>query len=202
MRRLTIGFALVCTLLLVESVAGAVPPGFCDPAAGHDDHPHCTATTQPPSTTTTEPTDPPAVEACLSENVIDAVKGTNAFNCEWTPTEPDYVDDSTVGTVTVTVGNGEIGGLVIFVLDSMPGNVCVLEEINKPTEFESASFNLVEGTDTYWNTDSADWCAQYDEFGPKEDLNGPPLHVRVFFRAKGETPVTISLTPEQVVVSE
>ena len=130
MRRFTIGSAIVLALLLMlTAIAVAGPPtdDWCGEDGTRPDHPSCS--------TTTVPTDPPAVGACESVNVIDAVKGTNAFNCEWTPEE---VVGSTVGTVTVTVDNGEIGGLVIFVLDSMPGNICVLEQINKPTEHESA----------------------------------------------------------------
>ena len=196
MKRLATGLAIVLALVLMLAAIATAAPENCEELPVGNPH-YCGTTT---SSSTTSTTTTMVLGDCGSENTIHAVKGPNALNCEWTPTEPEDVGDSTVGMVTVTVDKGEIGGLAIFVLDSMPGNICELVQINKPTALESASFYLVEGTDTYWNTGGADWCAQYDEFGPKEDLNGEPLHVRVLFRAKGDTDVTISLTPEQEVV--
>jgi hypothetical protein len=117
--------------------------------------------------------------------------GSNNFVCEWTPKQ----DGPDGGTVTVEVASGSIGRLAIFVVDSLPGNICVLEQINKPTEHESASFPLVEEEATYWSTGGTNWCAQYDEFGPKEDLNGSPLLVRVHFTAKRGAVVNISFSP-------
>jgi len=195
MKRLATGLAIVLALvLMLAAIAVAGPPTglWCDDENGdgtRPDHPSCATTT----TTTPNPptTEPPVVQPCQSVTTLDGV--TNLF-CDWTPEpSPDG------GKVTVTVTSGEIGGLVIWVLDSLPGNICVLEQINKPTNEESASFNLAEGKETYWNTGGSDWCAQYDVYGPKADLNGEPLYVRVQFRAKKYTVVTISLTPDQVV---
>ena len=192
MKRLATGLAIVLALvLMLAAIAVAGPPTdvWCDDENGpgtRPNHPSC-ATTTTPSPPTTEP---PVLQPCASDTTV--IGGVN-FECDWTPAE-----GSEVGTVTVTVASGEIGGLVIWVLDSLPGNICVLEQINKPTDHESASFSLVEGDETYWNTGGTGWCAQYDEFGTKDDWNGQPLHVRVKFRAKKDTVVEISLTPEQV----
>ena len=196
MKRLATGLAIVLALvLMLAAIATAAPPaGICDK---NPDHPSCPTTTTT-TTTTTVPTEPPDLQPCASVTTIEGVVGLIDFACDWTPME----DSSTIGTVSVEVVSGQIGGLAIFVLDSLPGNICVLEQIDKPTEHESASFPLVDDRGTYWDTGGTNWCAPYDEFGPKEDLNGPPLHVRVNYRAKKDTVVEISLTPEQVVVSE
>ena len=192
MRRFAIGSAMVLALvLMLAAIAVAGPPTglWCDDENGpgtRPDHPSCATTTTPIPTTP----EPPVLQPCASvTTLVDGV--TNLF-CDWTP-----MPGSEIGTVTVTVDSGEIGGLAIWVLDSLPGNICVLEQINKPTNEESASFNLAEGETTYWNTGGSDWCAQYDVYGPKNDLNGEPLYVRVQFRAKKNTVVEISLTPDQ-----
>ena len=191
MRRFTIGSAMVLALvLMLTAIAVAGPPAglWCEDENGpgtRPDHPSCATTTTPNPPTT----EPPVVQPCQSVTTLDGV--TNLF-CDWTP-EPG----SDVGTVTVTVTSGEIGGLVIWVLDSLPGDICVVEQINKPTETESASFSLVEGERTYWSNGTG-WCAQYDEYGPRDDRNGDPLYVRVHFRAKKDTVVEISLTPDQI----
>jgi hypothetical protein len=43
---------------------------------------------------------------------------------------------------------------------------------------------------SYWES-PANWC------GPREDLNGAPLTVSVYARAKKGTDVVITLSPEQ-----
>lgn len=173
MKRLWITLAVVALAAIVALPAAAMKPPT------------------PPVTPTT--TEPPAVPSCES-GPLPVAAGINNFECEWTPQEID----STVGTVTVEVDSGAISGLVIFVVDSYPGNICVLEQINKPTNHESVEFPLREadGT-TYWNTGGTDWCAQYDG-SPQEDLNGPALHIRVVFRAKKGTVVNASFLPVDV----
>jgi hypothetical protein len=189
MRRFTIGSAMVLALLLMlTAIATAAPPvdDWCGERGTKQDHPSC-------SDTTTSTTQPPAVQPCKSGPLPVGIG--NYLQCEWTPQE----GSSTVGTVTVEVVSGQIGGLAIFVLDSLPGNICVLEQINKPTGHESASFPLVaEDEKTYWSTGGIEWCAQYDEYGTKEDRNGEPLLVRVKYRAKKGTVVNISFSPVDI----
>jgi hypothetical protein len=220
MRRLTIGFALVCTLLLVASVAGAVPPGFCKPGAGHDDHPHCTTTTPPPptSTTTTTTTEPP-LQACPTETWTIGGNAQTSFDCLWTP---EFDASATVATVTVSNIEGGIKKApVVFVLDDFPGDICVLEQswVAKPGQDYEVSVDLVydevpDGYEawlghSYWDfvyddeaipTDpivGAYWCAPQDFVldSLRLDTNGTSLHLRVVFEARKGGQLDITLSP-------
>jgi len=219
MRRLTIGLAFVVMILLVASVAGAVPPGFCD---DKPDHPQCT-TTQPPSTTTTTTEAPPGLAACPDEMTIVG-SGRTMFECLWKPIN----DRSLTATVTISDITGAIKGPpTLFIRDDSPGDICVLlqsDEWDPPTEYGyEASFDLFydevpvptpEDPDvldysawlghSYWDFVLEDgmepgthWCAPQDPvlWGLREDNNGGALHFQISFNARGGGSLTFALEP-------
>jgi hypothetical protein len=118
--------------------------------------------------------------------------GQQGFECHWTP----EVSSDEMGTVTVETVSGEITRLVIFVRDSSPGDICVLEQDTLGPLVES-SFPLIYEGENYWES-PIHWCERFDPVaGQREDLNGEPLHLRVNFRGKRGTEVLISLSPGQ-----
>lgn len=142
------------------------------------------------------PDESPTIQPCPTVNTLPA-SGQVGFECEWTPVN----DGSTRGTVTVATTNADEGGemtrLVIFVRDSSPGDICVLEQLDKPIPLEVvASFDLTRNGDTYWDRPT-DWCEGLEGVPDRDDLNGEPLHLRVNVRGKRGTTVQISLSPGQ-----
>ncbi len=215
MRRFIVGLGVVFTILLVASVAGAVPPDFCD---DRPDHPQCTTTTTAEPTTTT--TAAPQLAACTTDMTVTG-EGSTSFECLWTP---EFDASATVATVTVS---NIVGGIkkapVVFVLDDFPGDICVLEQswVGKPGQDYEVSFDLVydevpDGYEawlghSYWDfvyddeaipTDpivGAYWCAPQDFVldSLRLDTNGTPLHLRVVFDAGKGGQLDITLSPEQ-----
>lgn len=212
MRRLTFGLGVVFTVLLLASVAGAVPPDFCD---DRPDHQQCTTTT----TAAPTPTTAPQLAACTTDMTVTG-EGSTSFDCLWTPVN----DGSTVATVTVSNIEGGIKKApVVFVLDDFPGDICVLEQswVGKPGQDYEVSFDLFydavpEGYETwlghsYWDfvyddeaipTDpivGAYWCAPQDSVldSLRLDTNGTPLHLRVVFNAGKAGQLDITLSPGQ-----
>jgi hypothetical protein len=192
MRRFTIGLAVVFTLLLVASVASAVPPGFCD---DKPDHHQCTTTTttEPPVTTTETPGIPPCA-------TVTNLQGAGAgMTCLWTP-DRGLGEIPSTGLVTVETTSGELSSLVIWVRDDEPGDICVLEQLRKPgTGTFVASFPLATGSESYWG-EPTHWCSRFDPApGIRDDLNGEPLHVEVSFdtRANRVASVVVTLEPGQ-----
>ncbi len=124
--------------------------------------------------------------------------GTNElleFRCDWTPENTGALS----GTVQVEKIKGEVSNVVMFVRDSDPGHVCVLEQLHRPTGtvFE-ASFPLVHEGQNYWEHGGTHWCAQFaGVVGERYDSNGDPLHVWVNVRVKKDTVVKVSLFPGQ-----
>jgi hypothetical protein len=193
MRRLSILFSIVLVFaFVVVAAATAAAPDFCDEESPKYDpnHPSCD--------TTTPPTPEPPLQSC--ENLLPlSGHGYTELECAWTP-ENDGSPSS--GVVTLTVAGDEAVYLAVFVRDSSPGNICALEIWNKPTgTVFTATFPLADIRGTYWGTGGEDWCAPYDEFGPKEDLNGEPLNLRVILRGKKTTTVEIALDPVQKVAT-
>ena len=192
MRRFTIGLAVVFTLLLVASVASAVPPGFCD---DKPDHQQCTTTTttEPPVTTTETPGIPPCA-------TVTNLEGAGAgMTCLWTP-DPGSGEAPSTGLVTVETTSGELSNLVIWVRDDEPGDICVLDQLRKPgTGTFVASFPLMTASESYWD-EPVHWCSRFDPSpGTRDDLNGEPLHVEVSFdtRANRVASVVVTLEPGQ-----
>jgi len=150
------------------------------------------------TTTTTTTTEPVVAQPCKT---VTTLRGTGDlwFDCKWTPKNTGDAE----GTVTVTVANGEVSRVVVFVLDSAPGDICILEQWQRGatgTVFE-ASFPLEDGRGTYWDG-GTNWCEPFDPVaGQRTDLNGEPLHVRVGVRAKKGTVVEVSLYPGQTTGS-
>jgi hypothetical protein len=189
MKRVAIFVAVVTAeLLMLTAIASAAPPD-CDE---RPDHPRC-------STTTTTTTEPPIAQPCETVTSLTVTNGQHGFECEWTP---EFSSNET-GTVTVETVSGEITRLVIFVRDSSPGDICVLNQLDKPiASVVEATFPLVddEGV-SYWDSPTH-WCERFDPVaGQRTDLNGDPLHLRINFRAKrgtdASTEVLISLSPGQ-----
>ena len=206
MRRLPIllVFALMFVLLAL-SPASAGKPNCDDP----ESHPSCKADDPPPATT------PP----CTDE-ILTGITGNGrvGVECLWTPA----ADVSVEGTVTVTP-NRAISSLVVFVRDSSPGDICMLEQPGKADAPFVASFDLAYGElaepdgwdpyniypnfsdwtgQNYWDFsyegDGAHWCYPQDGVqGMREDLNGKPLHVNVGWIAKKNTTVDVALFPAQ-----
>jgi hypothetical protein len=171
---------VLTTVMSFALVMAAVPAGAAKP----DCKPH-----QPNCSTTTEP---PLVQSCATLTTLSGT-GSLGFECDWTPRN----NGATTGTVTVTVISGEVSRVVLFVRDSSPGDICVLEQWWKATGtvFE-ASFPLADGPETYWNQGGTNWCEPFDPVaGQRTDLNGDPLHVRVNVRAKKGTVVEVTLSP-------
>jgi len=218
MRRLIVGLGVVFTVLLMASVARAVPPDFCDEGAGHDDHRQCTTTTIVEPTTTTAA--PPQLAACSTDMAVTG-KGSASFDCLWTPAN----NGSEVATVTISNIEGGIKKApVVFVLDDFPGDICALEQswVEKPGQDYEVSFDLAYGHDlpdgygawegrTYWDFVYDDettptnpmvgayWCAPQDLVldSLRLDTNGTPLHLRVVFNAGKGGQFDITLSPGQ-----
>jgi len=220
MRRLTIGFSVVVMVLLLASVAGAVPPK-CDfdpnlPGCPGDD---------PPTTTTTSTTTAPGLQACPTETWTISGGGQTSFECLWQPIN----DGSPVATATVSRLTGALSGPpTLFVRDDSPGDICVLlqgDEWDPPTESGyEASFDLFydeipvptpENPDvldysawleqSYWDfawqegmEAGTHWCAPQDPvlWSIREDNNGGALIVTVSFNAKKGGSLDITLFPE------
>lgn len=184
MRRISIMLLAAATVTAMAVPVGAAPSKCVDapwlPGCAHIDE-------DPP------PTPEPPLQSC---EVLPSLSGPgySEFECAWTPKD----DGSSQGVVTLTVTGGQAAYLAVFVRDSSPGNICALETWDKPTGTEfTATFPLVDERGTYWSTGGTDWCAPYDEFGPKEDLNGEPLNLRVILRGKKTTTVEVALKPVQ-----
>jgi len=147
------------------------------------------------TTTTTTTTEPVVAQPCKT---VTTLRGTGDLwlDCEWTPQD----NGAMTGTVTVTVANGEVSRVVVFVLDSAPGDICILEQWQRGATGNVfiAEFPLIyEDETTYWDN-GTNWCEPFDPIlGQRSDLNGEPLHVRVGVRAKKGTVVEVSLYPEQ-----
>lgn len=215
MKRFAVGAAVVFTFLLVASVAGAVPPGFCD---DHPDHAKCTTTTTSATTTTTTPTQLPA----CSDVMTITGKASTSFECLWTPVN----NGSEAATVTVSNIQGAISGPpTVFVRDDSPGDICLLEQAGdwggQTGPEYVASFDLfyhqVPSGDgvldysawlghSYWGfvmepgmEEGTHWCAPQDPIldSIREDTNGQPLHLVVSFNAKKGGSLEISLSPGQ-----
>jgi hypothetical protein len=142
------------------------------------------------------PPEPPTVEACETDPAgmitLTPGSGFTSFECLWTPQN----DGSTTGTVTVEATEGSISGLVVFVRDASPGNICVLQQEWDGPPF-TASFPLADGDTDYWDFGGTHWCWHVEGFGMRDDPNGAPLHMLVNFRAKKNTTVEITLSPTQ-----
>lgn len=160
--------------------------------------------------------DPPTTADCKTNDAglllgsdgqpFVAESGLIKFECLWTPAE----SATDVGTVTVEATEGSISGVVVFVRDDSPGDICVLEQDwdGQTGPSYTASFDLAYGPlnepfsdysgQTYWTWDSGQWCYPQDgDFNMREDSNGKPLHLRADFRAKKGTTVEITLFPPQ-----
>jgi hypothetical protein len=210
MRRLPIlfAFALAFALLILAPVSAEKKWNCTD----RPEHPTC-------STTPTTIPEPPTLQACTDDVLLDignGAAGRVSFGCLWTPNEIE----ATVGTVTVEPSLG-ISQLVVWVLDSSPGDICVVEQPGTADSAFVATFDLAYGelpvdtdwdqdddypdfepyeNNTYWEFGGTQWCYPQDTVaGMRQDLNGEPLHVRVNFVAKKNTTVNISLNPPQEV---
>ncbi len=190
--RLVLGATLViASVLILGAVAGAAPPE-CKPK----DCPDPTPTTQPSP-----------LEACTSE-VISGISATGRteVECLWTPKNAGTI----VGSVTVEADPGAISGVVVFVRDDSPGDICVLEQDwdGQTGPSYTASFDLAYGdlpdpfaeyaNQTYWSWDGPHWCYPQDgDSDMRDDSNGKDLHLHVSFRAKKGSTVDITLNPPQ-----
>ncbi len=88
----------------------------------------------------------------------------------------------------------------MFVRGSDPGDICLLEQWDRPTgDVVEASFPLVgDNGETCWTQGGTHWRAQFDPIaGEREDENGNPLHVKVDVRGKKGTVVEVTLIPGQ-----
>ncbi len=213
MRRFTIGSAMVLALLLmITAIATAAPPDFCDPESEtyKPDHPSC-------SDTPTPTTEPPTLEPCPTDFVIEVLKaGRVGYECLWTPEKPVQIPAVAVeGIVTVTPTEG-VSSLVVFVRDDAPGDICLLAQgAEDQTDTDGSfvgSFDLSyydtvpdeyeawQGA-TYWDLMyesvyvpgppivGAYWCSPQDPVLEtiRFDTNGTPLHLSVGFKAKKNT---------------
>jgi hypothetical protein len=218
MKRLAVGLTAVFALLLVASVALAVPPGFCDPGSGHEYHPQCQSTTTSTTASTTTTPQPPGPEACKTVMTISG-GGSTAFECLWTPAK--LVTGADVATVTISDMRGGIKGPpTVFVRDDSPGDICVLEQGWEAGTEYVAEFDLLYGNDLSegyeaWEGQSygdfiwedattkpvkgAYWCAPQDPIvdSIRLDTNGAALHLNVYFNARGGDGLAISLSPGQ-----
>jgi hypothetical protein len=118
-----------------------------------------------PTTTTT--TEPAVAQPCKT---ITTLSGSSQLQvqCDWTPERTA----ATTGIVQVTEISGEVSHVVMFVRDSDPGDICVLEQMNRPTGTVFIA-------------------------GDRYDSNGEPLLVLVSVRVKKGTVVEVSLVPGQ-----
>ena len=184
--------ALVSALtmcLAAAAMATAAPKDCKDLPPNHPNY----CDTEPPVTTT----EPPSIPSCATvTNLTGAGAG---MTCLWTPDRGSGETPST-GLVTVETTSGELSGLVIWVRDSAPGDICVLEQLHKPgTGTFVASFPLATGSESYWD-EPVHWCSRFDPiFGERDDLNGEPLHLGVSFdtRANRVADVVVTLEPGQ-----
>lgn len=144
-----------------------------------------------PTTTTT--TEPAVAQPC--ETITTLSSSQLQFGCDWTPESTA----ATTGIVQVTEISGEVSHVVMFVRDSDPGDICVLEQLNKPTgTVFQASFPLIHEGQTYWEHGGTNWCSPFDPIaGDRHDSNGEPLHVSVSVRVRKGTVVEVSLVPGQ-----
>ena len=220
MRRLTIGFTVFVLVLLFASVAGAVPPGFCDDP-DHQEHPQCTTTTEPPSTTTTTTTEQPPDPCPTGTFTIEGIRRTT-FECLWRPAN----NGADIGTVTIY--NPPEGGIprppTLFVRDDAPGDICLYEyqwaNQSGPEYVESFDLYYSEVPETdlpdvldysawlghsYWDfvrqngmEPGTHWCAPQDYVldGIRDDNNGGALVLTVMFDAKRGGSLDITLFPE------
>jgi hypothetical protein len=192
-KNMTLLIIVVVTLTLGIAVTATAGPDCDNPKFA--DHSLCPPPDPPPATTTTTTTGPVAGQPC---ETITPKNGTNElleFRCDWTPENTGAVS----GTIQVEKIKGEVSDVVMFVRDANPGDVCVLEQLRRPTGtlFE-VSFPLVHEGQTYWEQGGTHWCAQFDGVtGERYDSNGDPLHVWVNVRVKKDTVVEISLFPGQ-----
>jgi hypothetical protein len=150
------------------------------------------------------PSEDPPVAPCVAVKTLENIKGTFDYDCEWTPVDGDPRPD--VGLVTVRVDQGEVTDVVMIVNDSYPGDLCLyqpewLDERTgeslmplEPGESVTGAFPLVFEGEAYWDSPE-NWCSRFDEYGPKEDLNGDPLHLKVQLRARRGTIVIVTLDP-------
>ena len=214
MRRLTIGLTFLVMILLVASVAGAVPPNFCD---DKPDHPQCpppdTSTTTTTSATTTTTEAPSGLAACDDQMVLSG-GGSIRFECLWAPIS----NGSPTGAVTIS----EITGAIpdppfVFVRDDSPGDICVEMQDDDwagqtgpeyVAEFDLFYDEVPEGYEawlgySYWNfiyepgsETGTHWCAPQDPvLGVREDNNGGALHLQISFNARGGGSLMVSLYP-------
>jgi hypothetical protein len=193
MRRFLVLFLFVAlAMTVIVALPAAAEKPQCDPdvdvPAYTEDHPICNKDEPPP--------EPPLTQPCDTIKTLEA-SGQSTFFCEWTPENLG----ATSGTVTVEAISGEVSGVVVWVLDSFPGSICVLNQWSNAKTNETvlvSEFPLVYEDETYWE-DGTNWCAPFDlaRVEPLPDLNGDPLSVKVNFRVKKDTVVEISLTPGQ-----
>jgi hypothetical protein len=140
--------------------------------------------------------DDPAVHLPCDAVTTLTFKGRIEFHCEWSPSEPS--PRPTFGTVTIEGATSEPG---LFVTDSYPGDICLRGALRVGDAWVGEVPLFHEGVG-YWDAPT-NWCSRFDpvveEIGPKEDLNGDPLHLRVQLRARTLSTVTITLSPDPVV---
>ena len=174
---------------LVATTATAGPD--CDNPKFTNNHPLCSDS----PTTTTSTTEPAVDQACETITTLPAA-GQSSFGCDWTPTDTG----TSTGTIEVRTISGEVSRVAVFVRDSDPGDICLLEQWEKPTsDVVEASFPLIyDNGETYWTHGGTHWCAPFDDvIGERADLNGNPLHLEVSVRGKKNTIVEVTLTPGQ-----
>ena len=128
MKRLALGLLFILTLsVALVAAAAAAPPNSCDDKP--EGHPQCS------TTTTSPPTTEPPLAACEDVMTIPAAR-SGGIECLWTPQNPIGTTSGVVGVTT----SQELRSLVVFVRDSEPGDICVLDQLHRPegTYFESA----------------------------------------------------------------
>lgn len=185
---IVLAIAIGFTMLFAGGASGASSKDCDDPR--WQDHPSCQATSTTSTTTTTEP---PMIPSCDEIPPIVVTQGGYfGIECEWTPA---FDGEAPAGTVTATA-TGSVSWLVMVVRDSNPGDICVLEEWDRPSaSVLEASFPLVSGNESYWES-PVHWCSRFDgAAGTRDDLNGEPLNVVVNLRGKKGTIVEVSLDP-------
>jgi hypothetical protein len=174
----------VALAMLISGTASGAPEKNCDDPKWQE-HPACVTTS----------TQPPTTQQCPTVVEIDAAGGRVEFECDWTPAHDEAALSGHVG---VRVLSGEMSRLVIFVRDSNPGDICALEQWDRPAadEFEAA-FPLIVGNETYWGAPTH-WCSRFDPVsGTREDSNGDPLNLFIGLRGKKGTVIEVTLTPGQ-----
>lgn len=146
----------------------------------------------------------PAEQSCVAVKTFDGIKGNFDYDCVWSPTGAEPRPE--VATVAVGVTSGEVSYVSVIVNDSYPGSLCLFQRewLNEETgeslmplesgEWVTGLFPLVYEGESYWDV-PVQWCSRFDQYGPKDDLNGDPLHLSVHLRARKGTDVTITLDP-------